>query len=441
MKRIIMKIGSTSAIKLLGGQAVSQFGSLMTTFAVIIWAYGETQSEFLVSLLAFFSYLPYILVGIFASVIVDKFKKKNIMLITDGAAAICSLIMLVLFKNNILDITNIFVLIFIINIMNAFQTPASSVALGLIIPKEKYSQINGVNSVLSSINAIFHPMIATAILSFYGIEVILFIDIITFIIGEIILILIKIPEVIEKKDDMKPGNIFTLSLDGMKFIFSNKTILCIVVSFAIMNFLTYLTYENILPAMILSKTSNNFNTLGYVSATLGIGSLIGGAIVTFLGTPKNKIKVIFFCAAFSFLFGDILMGLGSNMVAWILAALAASVPAPFIMAAQTEIMYTEVPVEMQGRVFSIKNSVQYSTIPIALLLGGFLAQYIFEPAIVGQSNIATSFVGNQSGSGMGLMFVFTGAIGFLSCYLLFKNKHIRSLSHKFEGEIIEVKEY
>lgn len=79
------------------GQSVSQFGSTMTGFAVIIWAYRQTNSVLSVSLLSVFSYLPYILVSIFAGTLVDKYNKKLIILSCDSVAACCPYIYYYLF--------------------------------------------------------------------------------------------------------------------------------------------------------------------------------------------------------------------------------------------------------------------------------------------------------------------------------------------------------
>ncbi|HBI72802.1 MAG TPA: MFS transporter, partial [Lachnospiraceae bacterium] len=70
------------------------------------------------------------------------------------------------------------------------------------------------------------------------------------------------------------------------------------------------------------------------------------------------------------------MGIGRNLPAWCIAGLAASIPVPFIMAGQSIILYQTVSVHMQGRIFSIRNAIQFSTIPVGILLGGYLADYV-----------------------------------------------------------------
>lgn len=112
------------------------------------------------------------------------------------------------------------------------------------------------------------------------------------------------------------------------------------------------------------------------------------------------------------------------------AAMAASIPIPFVIAGQNRILYERIPVELQGRVFAVRNAIQYSTIPIGILLGGMLADYVFEPFMKGQGTVAValrSIVGEGMGSGMAVMFLCTGVLGASSCILTYFNKNVVQL--------------
>lgn len=111
--------------------------------------------------------------------------------------------------------------------------------------------------------------------------------------------------------------------------------------------------------------------------------------------------------------------------------MAASLPVPFIMAANNVIMYAKVPQEMQGRVFAVRNAIQYSTIPIGILLGGVLADYVFEPFMRSGAppvHILEKLVGAGNGSGMACMFLCTGMFGFIISCVSYKNKDIQALN-------------
>lgn len=412
-------------------QSVSQLGSSMTSFALIIWAYKQTNSVMTVSLLTFFSYLPYILFSIFAGAFVDNHKKKSIMLWTDSIACICSIATLILLYIGKLEIAYIYIVNVIIGLMNAFQSPASTVTFGILVPNEMYAKMSGMNSFSSSLITVVTPMLAAFISSFWGLKGVFFIDLITFLFSFVVLLFfIEISEHNLNTKSIKQQGVFRGCKEGFNFLIQNKGLLYIIVSMSILNFFSRLTYENILPAMILSRSGGNNNILGLVSGTIGFGGILGGIIVSLIKLPNNNVKLIYYSAAFSFLFGDFLMGIGQNVIVWFVAALAASVPLPFLTAGQNVILYNTIPTEMQGRVFAVRNALQYFTIPIGTLLGGALADYVFEPFMKTEnqlSSILQKVVGSGLGSGMAAMFLCTGILGFVSSVIFYKNKNIQKL--------------
>lgn len=412
-------------------QSVSQLGSSMTVFALVIWAYKQTGSAMAVSLLTFFSYLPYVIISIFAGAFVDTHKKKKILLYSDSIAALCSLSVVILLLTGSLQIWHIYIVNTITGFMNAFQNPASMVTIGLLVPKENYSRVSGLNSFSNSLITVVTPMLAAFISSFFGLGGVLLIDMVTFLFAFITLMFfIHIPEDSIEIEHPEKNNLLSGCKDGYSFLLKHKGLLYLILSMSLLNFFSRLTYENILPAMILARSGGNDNILGIVSGLLGLGGILGGLIVSIIKQPKNAVRMIYISAAISFLFGDLTMGIGQNVFVWIIAALFASIPIPFITAGQNVIMYNKVPKEMQGRVFAVRNAIQYFTIPIGILLGGFLADYAFEPFM--QSSTALSeflgkIVGYGNGSGMAVMFLFTGTFGFISSVLFYRNKKLRSL--------------
>jgi len=411
-------------------QSVSQLGSSMTSFALILWAYKQTSSAMSVSLMTFFSYLPYIIISIFAGAFIDTHKKKKIMLCSDTIAAICSMTVWILLFTGNLEIWYIYIVNSINGFMNAFQSPASMVAVGIMVPKDKYTKASGMNSFTNSLLTVVTPMLAAFISSYWGLVGVISIDILTFIFAFIVLVFfIHIPEQLKKERDNK-HNIFCGCREGITFLLQHKGVWYVIISMACLNFFSRLTYENILAPMILARSGGNYNVLGVVSGILGIGGIVGGLIVSLIKLPSINLKLIYFSAAFSFAVGDLLMGLGQNSYVWCIAAIAASVPIPFINAGQNSIMYNKIPQEMQGRVFAIRNAVQYCTIPISLLLGGALADYVFEPLMTSDNKFSVvlqKIVGSGEGSGMAIMFLCTGVLGFITSILWYRNKNIRIL--------------
>lgn len=410
-------------------QAISQFGSSMTSFSLILWAYTKNGTAMTVSLMTFFNYVPYIIISLFAGTFVDTHSKKKIMLAADSIAAMCSLFILVLNITDELQIWHIYLVNFIIGLANAFQGPASSVALGKVVPQEKITQVSGMNSFSNNLVAVMSPVCAAALFGFGGLKLIIAIDMMSFLFAFLVLLFVlRIPEDITEKTNKKSA--ISGCIDGFLYLKHNNGIFIIIITMALLNFFSRLTYENILSPMILMRSSNNSIVLGTVNAIMGIGGILGGIIVSTGRVKVNSAKMIYISAILSFMLGDIIMGIGRNGIAWSAAGLMASLPIPFINAGQMEILYKNIPKDMQGRIFSVRNAIQFSTIPIAILIGGFLADCVFEPFMmldIPFTRFLKMLVGEGAGSGMAVMFLCTGILGALFSFIFYNRKDIRSL--------------
>lgn len=412
-------------------QAVSELGSMMTSYALIIWAYLQTESVVSVSLLTFFTFAPKALVSIFAGKFIDSHRKKRIIMITDSLSAVCSLAICILIFTGHMQLWYVYMINIVLGFMEALQSPAVSVAFGMIVPKDKYEKMSGMNSITENLNTVLYPMLAAAVMGFMGISGVLLFDIATFLFAITIMIFfIQIPE--KKWEKAKEEGMFQGFWEGVAYLKTQRGIFYIILCMAILNFLSRLSYENILSPMILAR-SNSQVVLGIVTSTIGIGGIVGGILVSILKMPSNKVKMLFYSAGISFLCGDLLMGLGQNVYAWGIAAVAASLPIPFTFAAQSIIIYTNVRTDMQGRVFAVRNAMKFTAIPIAILLGGVICEFVLEPFVKSSNKFATillKLVGDTKGSGMALMFLLTGITGLICCMLFVNNKHIKEI--KFE---------
>ena len=414
------------------GQSVSQLGSAMTSFALTIWAYERTQSAMTVSLMTFCTYLPYIVISIFAGAFIDRHSKKSILIISDSIAAILTVGVFFALRQNKLTIEHIYLVNTVIGCSNAFQSPASAIVTGILIPDGQYKKASGLQSFSSNLIMVTAPMLAGMITGTAGLSSVLLADLITFIFCMLTLIVIPVkqPSLNEKKTKVR-GTITSSLKEGISLLNNEKGILHIMISLAIINFFSRLTYENILSPMILARSGNDIKALSFISGVMGAGGILGGVMVTCGRAKTNPIKLIYVSAGISFLLGDLIMGSGQSIFAWSFAGLGASIPIPYIIAGQTMILYQMIPQSKQGSIFALRNAIQYSTIPAGILLGGYLADYVYEPFMKSDHLVAGllhKVVGTGAGSGMAVMFLCTGILGAFSCIAGYKNRHIKILA-------------
>lgn len=413
------------------GQFVSQFGSKLSSYGFILWAYKESNSVLTTSLLGACYLVPEIFFSFIAGGISDSWNKKSIIILSDTMAGFLSLLVLMLFSFDILEVKHLYIINFLLGIGDAFQNPASEVVISIIVSKENYIKTSGIRSFFNSFITIFVPICSVAIYSFSGLKYILIVDLLTFLFALLTLIfLVYIPEIKSLKEENI--NIFKQCIAGVKYIFYRKDILVLIYFMGFINFIAGM-YNTALAPMILSRTGNNDIQLGVVTSSIGISGLLGSLIVQKFSQPKKRVPLMANIMIFSFLICNILLGVGRNYIWWTIAVLAGHFFVPLLLANMEYFMRTKVPLEVQGKVFSARNTIQYATLPMGNLLCGILADNFFEPYMLGRGygqEFFHYFTGEGSGSGLALMYIFLGLIGFIGSFLFKKNKNFNKLDEK-----------
>lgn len=422
-----------SFILLYIGQIISQFGSSMTSFATVIWAYSESGQIMASSLLAICSTVPYLVVSLFGGVIADNVNKKKIMLICDTIAAVASLIVLICFLENWLSIWILCVANIINGFMNAFQSPASQVAVSLLIKKEDYSRIGGIQSVVNSIVGILTPIFAAGLLGIGGLGLILMIDLSTFIIAFFTLLFwVRIPDAIS--DEKKPS-VYELRQsikEGIQFLKKEHGILMLLIMYGVLELTGAVSFDSMYSPLLLARTDNNEMVVGIVSAFMAAGCMAAGILLSVIKQPKRKVPIMYI-GSFLCLAGIMLFGMGRNIYWWCTVVFCGCFGSPIYSTYQTVILREKVSIDMQGRIFSMQGMITQMLTPIGYLLGALLADYVFEPFMQQEGRIQSvlsQIVGTGNGNGIGLIFVFAGAIGIVILALFSRNKMIKALDNE-----------
>ncbi len=406
-----------SYIFLWSTQSLSALGSGMTGYALVLWLYQSSGSALKTALLSVCSYAPYVIMSIFAGALSDKWNKKKTMLFCDLIAAISTVVVLILIKTGELVPWHLYLINALNGLMNTVQQPASEVAATLLIPKEDYQKTSGLRSFSQSLNSILTPVIATALFSFSGIESVIAVDIITFVVAFVSLwLFIKIPE--PPKNETAKEPLFIAVRGGLAWLKGNPLILKLILYLASINLVASI-YDAALPAMLLSKSNGGETVLGTVNACVGIATIVGSVIAAVAPAPDNRVRAICLALLVSMSTENFLLAFGNAPVFWCVGAVLGWLPIPFMNANMDVIFRNEIPTEMQGRVFSCRNAMQFFTIPVGFLTGGLLVDRVFEPFISAQteSGFWGRIFGTSKGSGAAMLFAVIGAAGVAVCLI------------------------
>jgi len=405
-------------------QMISGLGSAMTSYALVIWSYTQEGSALQTALLMVCSYAPYVICSIFAGALSDRWNKKKTMLGCDALAALSTLAVLLLLKSDALRIWHLYIINIILGLMNTVQQPASEVATTALLPREFYQKVGGMRYLSSSLNSILTPVITTAILGLWGIDTVIAIDLISFAIAFVVLLLfIPIPKI---ESEQKQESILQSVAVGIRWLKRNPGIFHLMLFLAAINLVASM-YNAAFPAMMLSKASER--VMGTVNSVIGITMLVGSILSSFMKTPKSRVKAIWCCLMLSMCTENFFLAFGNSIRIWCFGAALGWISIPWMNANLDAINRQNIPVEIQGRVFAARNSFQFFTIPLGYFLGGLLVDQVFEPIMATQTaeSLLVSFFGSGKGSGAAFLFAILWLMGIAVCMLFHGDKHIRNL--------------
>ena len=417
-------------LMLWGTQAFSALGSAMTSYALVIWSYTQKQSALMTSLLMVCSYAPYVIFSIFAGALSDRWNKKATMLVCDTVAAVSTVVMLVLMKQQTLQVGHLYLINIVNGLMNTVQQPASEVAVTRILPPKYYQKVGGMRYLANALNSILTPIIATAVLGIAGMDAVIAFDLFTF--GAAFMTLafgIQIPEGREEA----PGNesLLISAGKGIAYLRTEKGIFGLILFLAAINLVASI-YDAALPAMMLSRKGGSQTAMGLVNAVIGAATLLGSILASVLPKPKSRVRVICNSLLFAMSFENFLLALGRTPLVWCIGGFLGWIAIPLMNTNLDVILRSRIPMEMQGRVYSVRNSLQFFTIPIGYFLGGFLVDRVFEPLMASrkEGSILVRIFGSGKGSGAALLFFVIAFAGIGVCLWFRRDKHIWELEQE-----------
>jgi len=395
------------------GQFISILGTGMTQFTLTIWAWEKTGEATALALVGLSYSLPFILASPIAGALVDRWDRKLVTMLSDIASGISTIVILMLLISGRLEIWHLYITSAFSGAFQAFQFPAFSAAVTLMLDKKQYARANGMMSLARSASGIFAPIAAGILLPVIGIGGIMAFDVLGFIIAVGALAVINIPQPPGVTSAKERPSLLKDSIFGFRWLMARPSLIWIQIIFFFANFTTSISFALLAP-MILSRSGNDLIVLGSVQSAFGVGGVIGGLLMSVWGGPKRRVYGLLLGAVSSSLFSTMLMGLGRDATLWVAAAFFFMFINPITNGCGQAIWQSKVPPELQGRVFSTRRLLAQASQPVAMFVAGPLADRIMEPAMMQGGSLAPVFgwlVGTGPGAGMALIFVFAGLIG------------------------------
>ncbi|MGF1480508.1 MAG: MFS transporter [Cyanophyceae cyanobacterium] len=389
------------------GQLVSSIGSEMTTFALTLWAWDRTGQATPLALILFFTQTPKVCAAVFAGVLVDTYDRQRLMLVSDLMVGIMTVILLLLFLSQRLEIWQLYVTSIVNGLSGYLQNLAYSTTIPSIVPKVHYARATAMDALKQASAYVFSPAIAGVLYPLIGFVGILSIDLATLAIAMISLGLAVIPRR-KATSSVRSWQPRQLTF-GFQYIFQRSGLLAILLFLLAANLFTSASFA-LWPAFILARSGNDAMALASVRSAFGCGGLLGAAVLSIFGSPQPRIHGLLLGVALPQI-GLIVLALGRNLSIWIGAAFIAAFFVPMLGSANQAIWLAKVESTVQGKVFAARFVIAQLSSPLGYAIAGPLADRLFEPALESGSwlaSVLSPWLGTGAGTGIALQLILLG---------------------------------
>jgi MFS family permease len=420
------------------GQFVSLTGSGLTGFALGVWVFQRTGSVTQFALISLFTALPGIVFSPIAGALVDRWDRRWAMILSDTGSGLCTLGIALLLVANRLEVWQIYILMALSSTFSALQWPAYSAATTLLVPKKHLGRASGMVQLGQAVAQIASPMLAGVLLGVIQIEGIILIDFVTFAFALLTLAVVRVPKPeLTAEGKAGQGSLLQEAAYGWKYIKARPGLLGLLLLFATTNFTSGIVQVLFTP-LVLSFTTTS--VLGTIMSIGGLGFLGGSLTMGIWGGPKVKVNGILI---FLVLQASVLFAAGFPPQVAILAAAGFIYffSHPIINGCSQAIWQSKTAPDVQGRVFSVRRMIAWSSLPLAYLTAGPLADRLFEPLMSEGGMLANSIgqiIGTGQGRGVGLLYILLGLVSMLATATAFLYPRLRRVEVELPDVIEDV---
>jgi MFS family permease len=418
------------------GQSVSLIGTGMYAFAVGVWVYERTQSATWFGLILFFEMLPGVLIAPWAGVVADRVNRRLIMLVGNAGMIAGALAVLLATMHSQINLWLLYPALVIGSVFAQLHAAAYDSCIVLLMPESRWNRANGLVQLGEAIANVSAPLAAGALLIVLHIWGLILLDIATFGVAFVALLVMKMPDVSQQPDaalDATPEPGATLDgtaddgpegtagpavpgqrrrfrddlLYGWRFIRGAGGLLPMLIMFSLLSFFVNIAVVGATP-LVLSFASSA--TFGVVAAFGGAGMVAGGLTMVAWKGPKERVPLMLAALLGSGIFIG-LYGVRPSPVLVAAGQFGFFFCLPVANSLAAGIWQRRVPADAQGRVFSVRRMLARVSVPIAILIAGPLIDDVFKPLLTRNGRLAGSLghlLGTGPGRGIGLMFVLIG---------------------------------
>lgn len=366
-----------SFLLLWAGQAISLLGSQVVGFALIWWLTKTTGSASVLAAASLAAMLPPVLLGPWIGVWVDRWNRKRVLALSDGAVALATLALLILFRAGHASVPAVMALLAVRGLAGGFHGTAMAATTRLMVPDGWLTRIQGLNQMLQGGGGIVAAPLGALALELLPMHGVIAIDLATAACALVPLAFLTIPQ--PEKDPgqaARPADSLREMREAWQWLRPRRGLLLLMAMAAGINLLLVPAFS-LLPLFVQRELAGGAPLLALLESAAGAGSVLGGLLLTVWGGFRRRIHTV--------LAG--LLGIGVGVTAFGLspAALPAFAIACLVVVtvasglcngALGAILQATVDPALQGRVFALLGTLSMGAAPLGLAVAGPAADLV-----------------------------------------------------------------
>jgi DHA3 family macrolide efflux protein-like MFS transporter len=382
----IQVLGNARFRRLWLGQIISAVGDYFYFLAMPILINKLTGSPAAIGLAMILGFaLPQLLFGIPAGVLVDRWDRRRVMIVTDLARAV--LILGGLFVQSAQTIWILYLVGFSVSVASRLFFPARSALVPLLVSEQELMAANGLSQLTETASLLAGPALAGFMIAWFGEGVAFVVDSASFLVSAVAIWSIgavaapvrATSERTVRASQTSFRELWGELVDGLRFLFGHPILRGVVLSLAVIHL--GLGAINVLWVPLLSRHYGvGPEGMGIVDSIQGVGMALGALTVGWLAARFTKARI----------------GLASLVVIGLMLALIGIAPSyayvigfTFILglaiapveATMTTLMQQSTPDHSRGRVSSASGAFGSLAGIVSMAVAGGAAELVGIPAV------------------------------------------------------------
>jgi DHA3 family macrolide efflux protein-like MFS transporter len=381
------------------GQAFSLVGSRLVQFALVWWLTETTGSATVLAMATLVAILPGVILGPFAGTLVDRWNRRVVMIAADAFVALVTAWLAYLFWTGSATMWHVYAAMLARALGGAFHWPAMQASTSLMVPKKHLSRVAGLNQTMQGALSIVAPPLGALLLSLLPLQGIMAIDLVTAVLAIVPLLFVVIPQPEKVAGAAQKSSVWSDFRTGLRYVAGWPGLMVILAMAMIINFVVNPAFS-LMPLLVTDHFGGGALQLGWLQSAWGVGMLAGGLLLSVWGGFRRRI--------YTSLMGLIVAGIaimvlgvvpGSLFWLALVALLVAGFMNPLINGPLFAILQATVEPGMQGRVFTLVQSLAAAMMPLSLMVAGPVSDaigvqtwYLFGGATFALMGILALFV-------------------------------------------------